>query len=127
MTFYRYPSDDPGVRPSELEYLTTNIHPKEQLPVPWTEIATSLPVWSVMVANFGSTAFYTVLILYMPVYLKYSMKVDVVHNGFLSMWPPLGQMVFMYMVGMYATVLQDRNRMEVSTIRKVKVECLLYV
>jgi len=119
--FYHQPSDDPGVRPSELELLTTSVHPKAQLPVPWPEIVTSLPVWSVMLANFGSTVFYVVLIMYMPVYLKYTMKVDIANNGFMSMLPPLGQMVVMYIAGRSASLIQTKEWMDVSAIRKVKL------
>jgi len=124
MIFYHQPSDDPGVRPSELELLTTSVHPKTQLPVPWAEIVTSLPVWSVMLANFGSTVFYVVLIMYMPVYLKYTMKVDIANNGFMSMLPPLGQMVVMYIAGRCASLIQTKEWMDVSFIRKVKLKLI---
>jgi len=123
LTFYHHPTDDPGVRPSELERLTTSVHPKAQLPVPWAKIVTSLPVWSVMLANFGSTVFYVVLIMYMPVYLKYAMKMDIAHNGFLSTLPPLGQMAVMYITGRCASLTQAKEWMNVSAIRKVKLEC----
>jgi len=123
MMFHHHPSDDPGVRPSELERLTTSVHPKAQLPIPWAEIVTSLPVWSVMLANFGSTVFYVVLIMYMPVYLKYTMKVDIAQNGFYSTLPPLGQMVVMFTAGRCASFAQAKDRMNVTTIRKVKLEC----
>lgn len=123
LTFHHHPTDDPGVRPSELERLTTSVHPKAQLPVPWAEIVTSLPVWSVMLANFGSTVFYVVLIMYMPVYLKYAMKMDIAHNGFLSTLPPLGQMAVMYITGRCASLIQAKEWMNVSAIRKVKLKC----
>lgn len=121
--FHHYPSDDPGVRPSELERLTTSVHPKAKLPVPWAEIVTSLPVWTVMLANFGSTVLYVVLIMYMPVYLKYTMKVDISQNGFMSMMPPLGQMAVMYVAGRWASLIQAKDWMDVSAIRKVKLKC----
>jgi len=121
--FHHHPSDDPGVRPSELERLTTSVHPKAKLPVPWAEIVTSLPVWSVMLANFGSTVFYIVLIMYMPVYLKYTMKVDIADNGFLSTLPPLGQIVVMFTAGRCASLAQAKDWMNVSAIRKVKLKC----
>ncbi|XP_025191104.1 sialin-like [Melanaphis sacchari] len=119
LTCHHHPADDPGVRPSELERLTTSLQPKARLPVPWTKIATSLPVLSVMVANFGSTVFYTVLIVYMPVYLKYTMQVDIVENGLMSTLPSLGQIAVMYTAGRCASLIQAKDWMNVSTIRKV--------
>jgi len=119
--FYGRPSDDPGVDPTELEFLSKNIPSKDEqlLDVPWRRIATSLPVWSVLVANYGSTVFYTVLIMYMPVYLKNTMHVDVSQNGFMSALPSIGQMIVMYTSGYCASFVQRRKWLNVTNIRKV--------
>ncbi|CAH1732203.1 sialin-like [Aphis gossypii] len=118
-TCHHHPADDPGCRPSELERLVTSLQAKAQLPVPWTKIVTSLPVWSVMLANFGSTVFYTVLIMYMPVYLKYTMHVDIVENGLMSTLPSLGQIAVMFTAGKCASIAQAKDWFDASDIRKV--------
>lgn len=120
-TCHHHPADDPGCRPSELERLVTSLQPKAQLPVPWTKIVTSLPVWSVMLANFGSTVFYTVLIMYMPVYLKYTMQVDIVENSVMSTLPSLGQIAVMFTAGKCASLAQAKDWFDASNIRKVKL------
>lgn len=118
--FRSRPENDPGVRQTELEYLNESIRPKTKLPVPWRKMATSLPVWSVLIANYGSTVFYTVLIMYMPVYLKNTMKMDISQNGFMSALPSLGQMIVMYLTGCCASFAQMRKYMDVTNIRKVR-------
>lgn len=118
--FHSQPENDPGVRSTELEYLNTNIQPKTKLPVPWRMVATSLPLWTVLIANYGSTVFYTVLIMYMPVYLKNIMKMDVSRNGFMSALPSLGQMIVTYLSGCCASFVQARAYANVTNIRKVR-------
>lgn len=119
--FYSNPSNDPGIQEKELEYLTSSIQPKIKLPIPWFKIVTSLPVWCLLFANFGSTLFYTVLIMYMPVYLKNVMKVNITKNGLMCAIPSLGQIFFMYVAGSYASYIQKNNWMDVTKIRKVRI------
>lgn len=83
------------------------------------KIVGSLPVWSVMLANFGSTVFYTILIMYMPVYLKYTMHVDIVENGLMSTLPSLGQIAVMFTAGRCASLIQAKDWLDVTAIRKV--------
>lgn len=125
--FQSRPENDPGIRQKELDYLNTNIRPKRKLSsAPWREIATSLPVWSMLLANFGSTVFYTVLIMYMPVYLKNTVKTDVSRNGFMSALPSLGQIIVMYMIGCCASFMQTKRYMDVTSIRKVIINSDLF-
>lgn len=124
--FYSKPSNDPGIGEKELEYLTSSIQPNIKLPIPWSKIVSSLPVWCLLFANFGSTLFYTVLIMYMPMYLKNIMKVDITKNGLMSAVPSLGQIVFMYVAGSYASYIQKKNWTNVTKIRKVRNEPYYY-
>lgn len=120
-TFYSHPSKDPCVSQEELDYLKATIQPKVKAPIPWRKMATSMPVWALLVANYGSTTFYTVLIMYMPKYLKGIMKVNITENGFMSTLPSLGQMFVIYVAGHCASSLQTREWMNVTNIRKVKL------
>lgn len=117
--FHSQPANDPGIQKEELENLTTNIQPKTKLSVPWWKLAASLPLWSVMIANFGSTVFYTVLIMHMPVYLKKTMKVDISQNGVMSTLPSLGQMSVMFLTGFLASIIHVLGWINVTNIRKV--------
>ncbi|XP_050427042.1 uncharacterized protein LOC126837247 [Adelges cooleyi] len=117
--FYGSPLKDPGVGEEELQYLSTHIKPKSELAVPWKYIATSVPVWSMLLANYGSTVFYAALLYYMPVYVKTVLKLDLSQNGFISATPPLSQMVVIFITGYVAMVVQKKEWTTVTNIRKV--------
>lgn len=82
-------------------------------------MAVSPPVLSVLVANFGSTVFYAMLVFYGPKYLKNVMRVNVSKNGYMSTMPPLSQMLVMYVAGCCASYIQHRTWTNVTNIRKV--------
>lgn len=130
-TFYWRPADDPGCGPDELRLLSENTRPKNRdqslsVAVPWRQMAVSPAVLSVLVANFGSTVFYTVLVFYGPKYLKNVTRVDVSKNGFMSAVPPLSQMLVMYAAGCCASYAQRRTWTNVANIRKVRtLKCVL--
>ncbi|XP_050528077.1 sialin-like [Daktulosphaira vitifoliae] len=117
--FYSSPWDDPRVNEEELDYLSTNFKPKLKLPVPWWYIITSLPVWSMLLANYGSTVFYTVLIYYMPIYVKSVLGFLVAENGLISAVPPIGQILVMFTTGYLSTYIQIKKLFSVTNIRKI--------
>ncbi|KAG8225771.1 hypothetical protein J437_LFUL005730 [Ladona fulva] len=67
------PSTHPRITKEEREYIEKAVSPSlnnTKLPIPWLEIATSLPVWAVCFGNFSVLWAFMIVVQYAPTYLK---------------------------------------------------------
>ncbi|KAJ8679909.1 hypothetical protein QAD02_015696 [Eretmocerus hayati] len=90
-----YPSEHPRIGSKELEYISESIGSLNKLTddkemyIPWKAILTSVPLWSAIVANVGSSwGFYT-FFTQLPAYMEYILKFNISQSGMVSALPYL--------------------------------------
>ncbi|XP_043919793.1 sialin-like isoform X2 [Protopterus annectens] len=87
--------------------------------VPWCALATSLPLWAIIIAQFCyNWTFYTLLTL-LPTYMTDILKFNIQENGYLSALPYLGCWTFMMISGQMADYLRQKQMLTTEAVRKL--------
>ncbi|XP_025207799.1 putative inorganic phosphate cotransporter [Melanaphis sacchari] len=104
---YNHPSRHPFISAKEKEYLNTAINavdPEEgKLSIPWKSIATSGPVWGLIIVQIGHDWGLFTIITDLPKYMKSVLRFSVVENGLLSGLP----YIVMWLVAMGSGFIVD--------------------
>ncbi len=99
------PQQHPRIASEERAFLIRQLKPDRAVVVPWKQILTSMPVWSLVVTNFASNfAFYTFL-TFLPEYFEMMLGYDFESTGFLAVTPYLTQLVGALVSGFLADKL----------------------
>lgn len=86
---------------------------------PWTDIATSLPVFGVIMAHFGTHWLQYVLVSELPTYLGTVLHFNISQNGFYSSLPYAGAIVAGAVSGVTADFLRSRRYLSATAVRKL--------
>ncbi|XP_064480574.1 sialin-like [Ornithodoros turicata] len=87
--------------------------------LPWSDIATSLPVFGVVMAHFGTHWLQYVLVSELPTYLGTVLHFDISKNGFYSALPYVGAIVAGSVSGVAADYMRSRRYMSATGVRKL--------
>nr|CAD7423052.1 unnamed protein product [Timema monikensis] len=114
---YDTPESNPYITTEEKVYIQTMTGQYDHTPrrnIPWKSLATSLPLWAILVTNCGqSWAFYTQLIE-LPTYMKNILHFDIEQNSLLTSLPYLTSVV--PSLGFIAVALVGCNREAVTLL-----------
>lgn len=86
---------------------------------PWLKIFTSLPVFGVVMAHFGTHWLQYVLVSELPTYLGTVLHYDIDDNGLYSSLPYLGAIGSGALSGILADFLRSRRLMSATHVRKL--------
>ncbi|XP_064642152.1 sialin-like [Lineus longissimus] len=94
-TFFVFdsPNDHPRITAAEREYIKslTGSHVQEKdFHVPWGKMATSLPLWAIILAHLCNNWCNYTMMTSLPTYMKDVLKFDMKQNGLFSALPYLG-------------------------------------
>ncbi|KAM9804095.1 sialin [Neosynchiropus ocellatus] len=115
------PNSHPRISERERLYITTSL--KNELStssgdIPWRSIATSVPLWAIVVAHFSyNWTFYTLLTL-LPTYMNDILGFSIQQNGFLSALPYMGCAVMAVIGGQVADYLRETVQVPTVKVRK---------
>ncbi|CAF1172595.1 unnamed protein product [Adineta steineri] len=113
------PSTHPTISEEEAAYIEENLyHPvSRNYSIPWKDILTSLPVWAIIAAHFGTNWCIYVMFTELPTFLSRSLGYRVDEAGVLSAIPWLPLAILVYVAG----IISDRLTQQHSTgyVRKL--------
>ncbi|KAK3890925.1 hypothetical protein Pcinc_005092 [Petrolisthes cinctipes] len=100
------PAHHPRISREELQYIENAIRSsgtssKGPPRIPWKNIATSLPVWAIIICDMGNTWGISLLSKQLPTFMKNILGFNITMNGFLSALPFLSR----YLGGITISVL----------------------
>ncbi|GIX82935.1 hypothetical protein CDAR_209881 [Caerostris darwini] len=117
---YESPEEHPTISKEELLHIQQNKDEKpKNLKIPWKDIFTSLPMWSVIIGHFGHNYSFLMFLTMMPTYFKTILHFDIKTNGFLSAIPYASQGVSGVLFSYIADRLRRSDKLSITTIRKV--------
>ncbi|XP_022239379.1 putative inorganic phosphate cotransporter [Limulus polyphemus] len=117
------PEKHPRISEEELQFIQTNQgkkhEHKQNIPIPWRNILTSLPVWMLIVTHFGQDWGFSILLTELPTYMKNILHFDFKTNGLLSSLPYLFRGVFGWIAGCLADLIRGKGYIGMSGTRKI--------
>ncbi|CAB0004837.1 unnamed protein product [Nesidiocoris tenuis] len=118
---YNDPASHPYISEKEKDYLAETlggIKRKEHLRVPWMAMATSLPLWALIIGQIGHDWGLFTIQTDLPKYMKSVMKFSIVQNGILSSLPFLVMWFTALGSGVLSDYLLKKKVWTVNTARK---------
>lgn len=118
---YNDPASHPFITESEKDYLAEtlgSIKRKEHLRVPWGAMATSLPLWGLIVGQIGHDWGLFTIQTDLPKYMKSVMKFSIVQNGMLNSLPFLVMWFTAIASGILSDFLLKKKVWTISVARK---------
>nr|XP_042898022.1 sialin-like [Parasteatoda tepidariorum] len=118
---YETPSVHPTISKEEFLYIEQNKdeESKEKHVIPWKDRFTSVPVWALMIAQFGQAFGFLVLLTELPTYLSTALHYDLASNGFISALAYVFQAIVACVASLAADKLRESEKMSVTAIRKL--------
>ncbi|KAG8325422.1 hypothetical protein J6590_067873 [Homalodisca vitripennis] len=123
--FFGY--DDPATHPfisaEERVYLEDcmphNVTKEELPPTPWLDMAKSLPLWGVLIAQIGHDWGIITIVTELPRYMKQVLHYEIEANGLLNAIPYVAMTVVAVVSGWVSDWILHKNIMSITTVRKV--------
>ncbi|CAI5691422.1 unnamed protein product [Oreochromis niloticus] len=124
--WFIFVSDDPRthrrISEEERDYIITSIGPQGTVhgwSLPFMSMILSIHLWAIFITQMCSTwAFYT-LLTSLPTYMNVILHFDLQSNGFLSALPYLGSGLSVWLSGVAADALIERQVFSVTVVRKI--------
>ncbi|KAF6201727.1 hypothetical protein GE061_004122 [Apolygus lucorum] len=119
---YNDPASHPYITEKEKDYLEETlggIKRKEHLRVPWGSMATSLPLWALIIGQIGHDWGLFTIQTDLPKYMKSVMKFSIVQNGILTSLPFLVMWFTAIGAGILGDYLLKKKLWSVTVGRKV--------
>ncbi|XP_054707829.1 sialin-like isoform X2 [Uloborus diversus] len=120
---YERPTDHPSISMHELQLFQLD---EKEVPcdkvkrrVPWTAIFRSVPMWALVIAHFGHSFGYLILLTELPSYLSTILHFDVKENGLLSALPYIVQAVSCWIASYLADRIRRSGTISITSIRKI--------
>ncbi|CAH0557662.1 unnamed protein product [Brassicogethes aeneus] len=107
-----------------LEVVDKGKKPKK---VPWKSILTSLPVWSIMIAQNGNTFYLFPYINQLPTYMNDVLNLKISDNGLFSCLPFIGQYAFACIGCYIADKLRKSKQVSTKTTRKIFIAFAFFI
>ncbi|KAL3272615.1 hypothetical protein HHI36_014082 [Cryptolaemus montrouzieri] len=118
---YNNPSHHPFISTEERFYIESSLGhlTHETLPTPWKGMFTSMPMWAIVIANFGQCWGYTTLLTEIPNYLHAIIGYDVKSNSLVSAAPYAAYWIISLAIGPISDFLINRRIVSTGTGRKI--------
>ncbi|CAL1281269.1 unnamed protein product, partial [Larinioides sclopetarius] len=115
------PLDHPTISLSELQLFDQSVEEitTKRRDVPWKDIFTSLPVWAVIVAHFGSGFGFLILFTELPNYMENVLHFNIRENGEISALPYIVQAPIAWIASYFADHLRKSGELSITDIRKI--------
>ena len=121
---YNTPDEHPRISDIEREYINgaiaakTGETRKDSRPIPWLAIATSPPVYAIIIAHIGNNFGNYTLLTSLPTYMKEVLKFDIKSNGVLSALPYMTMFVTTIIGGQVVDRIRQRRIVSDTVVRK---------
>uniref|UniRef100_A0A1B6JQ30 Major facilitator superfamily (MFS) profile domain-containing protein n=1 Tax=Homalodisca liturata TaxID=320908 RepID=A0A1B6JQ30_9HEMI len=89
------------------------------LPTPWWDIATSVPLWSLLIAHLGQNWGYWMLLTELPSYFSHVLGFNIKNNGLISALPYLIMCSLTVVFSWIADFINKRDILPISVSRKM--------
>ncbi|UMM31853.1 hypothetical protein L5515_005881 [Caenorhabditis briggsae] len=124
LTVRNSPHNTKWIHERELDYLANQIPPKhnsvsKKLEVPWKGMLTSRVFWALMCNSVVGNMMIALIFIYMPVYFKDVLKLDVKSNGFYSAIPHLSNLIAKLIWGYVMDMLRKKKIMSPTATCKL--------
>ncbi|GJQ86369.1 hypothetical protein Trydic_g4944 [Trypoxylus dichotomus] len=116
------PSEHKGISQKEKKYIQQSAGDsslQEKYSTPWKHIATSLPVWALIIAYSGQHWGYWTLMTQIPTYMNGVLEYNITANGLLSAAPYLTLWISSFFFSFMSDFLINRSILSVTAARKV--------
>ncbi|EEB14003.1 sialin, putative [Pediculus humanus corporis] len=117
------PAQHPRITVQEKNFIEnaigTTSGPGKPHAVPWKNILTSVPVWSIIITHACSVYGYFTVINQLPTFTKYILHYNIKANGLLSSLPYLGKYVFAVITSYLADYFRKTNKLTTTATRKI--------
>ncbi|CAH1397961.1 unnamed protein product [Nezara viridula] len=122
MAYHDTPLDHPYIKEDERTHITTTSGKTcyKDLPgTPWIPMLTSVPLWGLVIAQYGHDWGLFTIITDLPKYMRSVLHVSVKENGAISGLPYLGMMLFSVITGWFVDLLIVKFKWSTSLVRKI--------
>ena len=119
---YDTPEQHRFITAEERDFIVTAIGEEgssRRLPLPWREMLTSPPVWSLVVSNFCHSWGWFTLLNDLPQYFNNVLHKDISSNAVFTSLPFLLTFIFSMIYSMFSDYLRRNNLMGVTNIRRL--------
>ncbi|ESO94022.1 hypothetical protein LOTGIDRAFT_104455, partial [Lottia gigantea] len=118
------PESHPTISKEELDYinrysLLDDHSQKEDLP--WKDILTSLPLWSLLIANFAVIFIFYSWISHLPQLLNSVLHMNIVNNGMTSSLPHICAATSTLFAGWLSDFLENKYKVSSTLLRKLYI------
>jgi ACS family sodium-dependent inorganic phosphate cotransporter-like MFS transporter 5 len=115
------PQDHKSITEEERYYIEVSLGQQDHkiVPTPWKAIVTSMPMWAVIVGNFGQNWGYATLLTEIPNYMNKIMNFDMQSNSLLSAAPYLALWILCFVFGPISDYLINNKILSRGTVRKI--------
>jgi len=120
---YDSPDQHPRISAKERTFIRSvigrsNTSQQQKMAVPWRSIASSAPVWALVISNVCNSWGFYMLLTELPIYMKTILHFDTKSNAILSSLPHLVMWIFSLLIAQIADWLSRHQLVSVTTIRK---------
>nr|XP_053651150.1 sialin-like [Cherax quadricarinatus] len=128
---YESPNQHPRISPEELQYIQEHLEENESqatpashqatppASVPWREMATSWPVWAILICDAGNSFGFSVYFSHIPTYIQNILGFSIKQNGVLSALPFLCRYLGAIISATVADMVMARGLLSVLSVRRV--------
>lgn len=121
---YNEPSQDKSLSETERSYLMENLkneNKKRKIVYPWKSMLTSVPLMTLCAVEFVFSCGYTIVILYLPLYIKDINNIDINKIGMISALPHFFAVLSHPIAGYLGDVLKNRKILTGTQIHKLYI------
>uniref|UniRef100_A0A1B6E1K5 Putative inorganic phosphate cotransporter n=1 Tax=Clastoptera arizonana TaxID=38151 RepID=A0A1B6E1K5_9HEMI len=117
------PDNHPTISDEEKDYIISSLlnssSNANDLKTPWKEIATSVPLWALLITHCGQNWGFWTLLTLMPSYMSHALGFDIKSNGLLSSLPYLSMFVLSIVLSWLGDYLTVKKILPISIARKM--------
>ncbi|XP_046750723.1 putative inorganic phosphate cotransporter isoform X1 [Diprion similis] len=120
--FHSNPDIHPYISETEKKYIQDKISEntrKHTQPIPWRHMATSFPLWGLLIGKFGHDWGYYTMANDLPKYMNNVLKFSITSNGLLTALPYLAMWILSNISSVPADWLIKSGKMTTTHVRKV--------
>uniref|UniRef100_A0A1B6EC40 Major facilitator superfamily (MFS) profile domain-containing protein n=2 Tax=Clastoptera arizonana TaxID=38151 RepID=A0A1B6EC40_9HEMI len=121
---YDTPAEHPTITAVERKYIEDSLGnslSRKKLPIPWKDIFTSVPVWMVLISQWGGGWALFTLMTQAPTYFSVILGWDIKMTGIWSGLPHLCRWIFSLSYGIFSDYLLKTKTLSRTNVRKLAV------
>ncbi|XP_046434218.1 sialin-like [Neodiprion fabricii] len=115
------PETHPFISDTERKYIMESMNEqtrKQTRSIPWRHMATSTPLWALLVGKFGHDWGFFTMVTDLPLYMSNVLKFSITSNGLLTAIPYVAMWILSNISSVYADWLIKRGKMSTTNVRK---------